>query len=82
MAHAMIIEERSWPKDGLAQIRIVRDVLAEAEAPLPAEALAKLFKGRTTQKRKDRVADVLETLAATGAARVTDGDVAEYYLPR
>lgn len=82
LVEAGVVEERSWPKDGLAQIRIVRDVLAEAEAPLPADALAKLFKGRTTQKRKDRVADVLETLAATGAARIADGEPAEYYLPR
>lgn len=82
LVEAGVVEEHSWPKDGLAQIRIVRDVLAEAEAPLPAEALAKLFKGRTTQKRKDRVADVLETLVATGAVRSTESETAEYYLPR
>lgn len=82
LVEAGVVEERSWPKDGLAQIRIVRDVLAEAEAPLPAEALAKLFRGRTTQKRKDRVADVLETLVATGAVRSTESETAEYYLPR
>jgi len=73
------IEERKWPSDGLEQIRTLRDVLAEAEAPLPADALATLFKGRTTSKRKQRVSEVLETLVATGAARESDG---AYFLPR
>ncbi|MGP1282717.1 MAG: class I SAM-dependent DNA methyltransferase [Parasphingopyxis sp.] len=82
LVEAGVIEERSWPKDGLAQIRIVRDVLAEADAPLSPDALAKLFKGRTTQKRKDRVTDVLETLVATGVVRSTGPETAEYYLPR
>ena len=79
LVEAGVTEERKWPSDGLAQIRTVRDVLAEAEAPLPADTLAALFTGRTTQKRKDRVAEVLETLVATGAAR--DGDEG-YFLPR
>jgi len=71
--------ERKWPSDGLEQIRTLRDVLAEAEAPLPADALASLFKGRTTPKRKQRVGQVLETLVATGAARENNG---AYFLPR
>ena len=79
LVEAGVTEERKWPSDGLAQIRTVRDVLAEAEAPLPADALAALFTGRTTQKRRDRVAEVLETLVATGAAR--DGEEG-YFLPR
>ncbi|WP_271076986.1 class I SAM-dependent DNA methyltransferase [Aurantiacibacter sp. MUD61] len=79
LGEAVLIEERKWPSDGLEQIRTVRDVLAEAEAPLPAEALATLFKGRTTAKRKARVSEVLETLVATGAARDGDGG---YFLPR
>ncbi|MEM6900155.1 MAG: class I SAM-dependent DNA methyltransferase [Pseudomonadota bacterium] len=79
LGEVALIEERKWPSDGLEQIRTVRDVLAEAEAPLPAEALSTLFKGRTTAKRKARVAEVLETLVATGAARDGDGG---YFLPR
>ena len=67
-----MIEERAWPADRLEQIRSLRDVLAEAEAPLHVDALASEFKGRTTAKRRARVADVLETLVATGAARVGD----------
>lgn len=79
LVEAGVVEERPWPSDGLAQIRIVRDVLAEAEAPLAADALSGFFKGRSTQKRKDRVSKVLETLVSTGAARESEG---RYFLPR
>jgi len=79
LGEVVSIEERKWPSDGLEQIRTLRDVLAEAEAPLPADALANLFKGRTTSKRKRRVSQVLETLVATGAARESEG---AYFLPR
>lgn len=79
LVEAGVVTERAWPKDGLEQIRTVRDVLAEAEAPLPTDALATLFEGRTTKKRKDRVAEVLATLVATGAARESDDG---YFLPR
>ncbi|WP_199799159.1 DNA methyltransferase family protein [Erythrobacter insulae] len=78
LGEAVLIEERQWPADGLEQIRTVRDVLAEAEAPLPAEALATLFKGRTTAKRKARVTEVLQTLVATGAAREAESG---FFLP-
>ena len=79
LVEAGVVEERAWPTKDLDQIRALRDLLHEAEAPLPADALATLFKGRTTPKRKARVADVLETLLATGAVR---GDEAGYFLPR
>ncbi|MAC10737.1 MAG: hypothetical protein CMN74_00595 [Sphingorhabdus sp.] len=79
LVEAGVVEERAWPAKDLDQIRALRDLLHEAEAPLPADALATLFKGRTTPKRKARVADVLETLVATGAARHTDEG---YFLPR
>lgn len=79
LVEAGVVEERAWPAKDLDQIRALRDLLHEAEAPLPADALATLFKGRTTAKRKARVADVLETLVATGAARHTDEG---YFLPR
>lgn len=79
LVEAGVVEERAWPAKDLDQIRALRDVLFEAEAPLPADALATLFKGRTTPKRKARVADVLETLVATGAARHADDG---YFLPR
>ncbi|XAP78107.1 DNA methyltransferase [Citromicrobium bathyomarinum] len=79
LVEAGVVEERAWPAKDLDQIRALRDLLHEAEAPLPADALATLFKGRTTSKRKARVADVLETLVATGAARHTEEG---YFLPR
>ena len=79
LVEAGVVEERAWPTKDLDQIRALRDLLHEAEAPLPADALATLFKGRTTPKRKARVADVLETLLATGAVR---GDETGYFLPR
>lgn len=59
-------------------MRIVRDLLSEA-APLPADALATLFKGHTTAKREARVSEMLDTLVATGATR--EGDQG-YFLPR
>jgi len=72
-----------WPRDGLEQIRIVKDVLAKAAAPALAEEIAATFDGRNSAKRKDRVADVLETLVVTGAAR-TDARAGEdrYFIPR
>lgn len=79
LVEAGVVEERAWPAKDLDQIRALRDLLHEAEAPLPADALATLFKGRTTAKRKARVADVLETLVATGAARHAEEG---YFLPR
>jgi len=72
-------EELAWPADGLAQIRVVRDMLQQAESPLSAEAVAALFKGRNTPARRARVAEVLETLVVTGAAR--EGETG-FFLPR
>lgn len=72
-----------WPADGLEQIRLVRDLLAKAPAPTPSEAIAGVFDGKATAKRRDRVAEVLETLVATGAARTGDHDgQRRYFLPR
>lgn len=78
-------EKPKWPSDGLDQIRIVRDVLEKATEPAGSDAISSVFAGRNTQKRKDRVSDVLETLAATGAARAgiepSDNSV-RYFVPR
>jgi hypothetical protein len=79
LLEAGMVEEISWPADGLAQIRTVRDLLQEADAPLGPDAISAMFKGRSTQRRKDRVAEVLETLAATGAARASES---AYFVPR
>ena len=72
-----------WPADAFDQIRIVRDVLAKAPAPLAPDALAAAFDGRLTPKRRARVEQVLETLVATGAARTgqLEGST-RYFVPR
>lgn len=76
-------ERPKWPSDGLEQIRLVRDLLARAPAPAPPDAIAGVFDGRNTAKRRDRVAEVLETLVATGVARTGDIDgQRRYFLPR
>ena len=75
----------AWPKDELAQIRAVRDMLARAAAPLAPESLGKAFKGRNTAQRKQRMAEVLQTLVAAGAARQAAGGQdgsSRYFIPR
>lgn len=62
-------EQQKWPKDGLTQIRLVREVLLKAGAPSLPDEISASFHGRNTAKRKDRVAEVLETLVATGSVR-------------
>ncbi|KZY94705.1 MULTISPECIES: DNA methyltransferase [unclassified Erythrobacter] len=79
LVEAGVVEERVWPKEEREQFAIMRDVLVEAEAPLAAEALAALFKGRNTPKRKQRVARVLEIMADMGGARRGEDG---YFLPR
>lgn len=76
-------EKPEWPSDGLDQIRVVRDVLTRASTPALPDEIAAIFNGRNTAKRKHRVAHVLETLVATGAARTgqLDGET-RYFLPR
>ena len=75
----------AWPKDGLEQIRIVRDMLGRAAAPLAADGLSAAFRGRNSAQRKQRVADVLQTLAETGGAQQgIDGQdgASRYFIPR
>jgi hypothetical protein len=77
------VERPKWPSDGLDQIRLVRDLLAKAPAPAPPDALASVFDGKNTAKRRDRIAEVLETLVATGSVRT--GEIEgqrRYFLPR
>jgi hypothetical protein len=72
-----------WPSDGLEQIWLVRDLLAKAPAPTPPDALASVFDGRNTPKRRDRIEEVLETLVATGIARTGEHEgQRRYFLPR
>lgn len=76
-------ERPKWPSDGLEQFRLVRDLLSKAPAPTPPDALASVLDGKNTAKRRDRVAEVLETLVATGLARTGDYEgQRRYFLPR
>ena len=56
-------EQRPWPEAPRAQFAAVRDLLAEAEAPLGPDAVARGFGGRASVKRRGRVAEVLATLS-------------------
>lgn len=72
-----------WPSDGLEQIRLVRDLLAKAPAPTQPDAIAIALDGRNTPKRRARIAEVLETLVATGLARAGEQEgQRRYFLPR
>lgn len=56
-------------------------MLARAPAPMPVEGIATSFDGRLTDKRRERVRQVLDTLVATGAARMPEGTEL-YFVPR
>lgn len=75
------VAKPKWPGDGLAQIRLVRDMLARSASPTDALAISSAFDGRNSAARKDRVAKVLETMVATGAARAVE-DGTRYFVPR
>lgn len=78
-----IADRPKWPSDGLEQIRLVRDLLAKAPAPTQPDAIANIFDGRNTTRRRDRVTEVLETLVATGLARIGEIDgQRRYFLPK
>jgi hypothetical protein len=74
-------DQPKWPKDGLDQIRLVRDVLAKAAEPAQPGEISGAFAGRSSPARKKRVEEVLDTLVATGAARIVDNE-SRYFVPR
>ena len=78
-----IADRPKWPTDGLEQMRLVRNLLAKAPAPTPPDAIATVFDGRNTARRRERITEVLETLVATGLARPVEHDgKRRYFLPR
>ncbi|WP_342714099.1 DNA methyltransferase [Bradyrhizobium sp. B039] len=78
-----ITERPKWPADGLEQIRLVLDLLSKAPAPAAPAAIASVLDGRNTVGRRDRIAEVLETLVATGIARRGEHEgQRRYFLPR
>ena len=75
----------AWPRDGLDQIGVVRDMLGRAPAPLAPEALSAAFRGPSSARRKKRVEQVLQTLVAAGVAqRGIDGQEggSRFFIPR
>jgi len=81
VAPVIIDDAPAWPKDGLDQIKVVREVLARSETPVLPDAVSATFKGRNSPKRKTRVVDVLETLVATGLVRKTE-DKQTYFISK
>ncbi len=63
-----------WPKDTLAQVRAVADVLAASPRPLDLDAIAARFTARGPWKK--RLPQLLDILVALGRARATDGGYA------
>lgn len=56
-----------------AQVQAVRQVLAQAERPLSAEEIARLFRGA----RADVVGEIVETLVVLGQAQLSSGEAGE-----
>lgn len=78
-----VLERPKWPTDGLEQIRLVRDLLAKAPSPAAPDVIAGILDGRNTSRRRDRIAEVLDTLVATGLARTGEHEGQKrYFLPR
>ena len=82
IAPVVTTDAPAWPRDGLDQIRVVRELLVRASAPVQPDSVSASFKGRSTAKRKARVADVLDTLVAAGVAREAEGDAGGVFLSR
>jgi len=77
---AAVAEPIAWPKDGLDQIRAVRGVLAEADAPVLVSELNAQFKGG--RKRGERLSDLLALMAETGMVRRDiSADQPRYFVP-
>ncbi len=75
----------AWPRNELARIRVVRDMLGRAATPLAVEDLSAAFRGRRSVGRMKGVEKVLQTLVAAGVARQEiderDGG-GRYFIPR
>ena len=74
----------AWPRDELGRIRIVRDMLGRATAPLAPESLSAAFRGRNSARRSKGVEKVLDILVATGVARQDihgQEDESRYFIP-
>ncbi|WP_428408271.1 class I SAM-dependent DNA methyltransferase [Hyphococcus sp.] len=73
-------DKPDWPADGLAQIRVVRDVLSAARGPVDADIVTRAFKQKYSKKRRERVEEVLANLAELGLARVMESEGGDSFV--
>ena len=59
----------TWPKDEMDRIRVVREMLGRAPAPLAPETLGVAFSGKNSARRTKGVEKALHTLVAAGVAQ-------------
>ncbi len=71
VAPTAVIRALPWPKDALAQVRVVADVLASSLVPQSLDDIAARFTARGPWKR--RVPQILDMLVALGRAREHKG---------
>ena len=64
-------EKQPWPKDDIAQVKAVADVLAASKTPLDLDAIAAHFTGKGPWKK--RLPSILEMLVVVGKVRVENG---------
>ncbi|MEQ1438939.1 DNA methyltransferase [Fontimonas sp. SYSU GA230001] len=65
------LKAQPWPKDAVAQVRAVADVLSASVAPLSADDIAARFTGRGPWKK--RLPQLLDMLVALGRAQEQNG---------
>ena len=75
----------AWPKDEMARIGIVRDILSRAPGPVAPETLGVAFSGRNSDRRTKGVEKALQNLVAAGVAQQgidgQDGS-SRFFIPR
>ena len=70
-AHAVLAKPAPWPKEAVAQVRAVADLLATQATPMSVDDIAARFTARGPWKK--RLPQLLEMLVALGRAQVQDG---------
>jgi hypothetical protein len=70
-ATAKPAKKQPWPKDTLAQVRAVAEILAASPAPLTADQITDRFTAKGPWKK--RMPQLLETLVALGRAKEQNG---------
>jgi hypothetical protein len=65
------IVKQAWPKDDIAQVKAIIDLLSSTKHPMALDTIATYFSGKGQWKK--RLPNILEMLVVVGKARV-DGD--------